>query len=1071
MTRSLRFALGLLLLTTPTLAQDTPTTPLVDLARKVDVQIYRLTLAGALRTAGKDGAVNAHDLIVTINRKDGVFNPDAAAAAPSFNKAGHRGSVLKPDASLDNIALKLNIGSDAWVPGDEDAAYTLALKPDGDTVTGSFTGTFQGKTVKGELNGVVIRPGWYGCEDAQGKQHFSFDMGNSRGNWNRAKWGGFNFFTPIDISAFDGLVVTVTTDNPRHDAWIDLGVMEEDGSWYVVRDAIPLSQKTQTVRVHLDDLRHAEWVFNDTGTGGGADGNFDEDFHFDRTRLFRLALGLINAHGVGEVDFTVEKIGVAKWDGFDPAAPVEATVTGRTLAVNGQTGVPGGIFGFHTAGGSDDQADGLRVGSLRPLRAMGFGGSFIDAPNPDMGIFMTVSTQYDRKQQLPQFDDPNGWEPKARGAGRGMGNQAKPYADRDDVVVAAEWWNEPYLELGKFLEAAMAKKVAPGPDTKAGDPVVHGGKPLESMVWVKEGDTLAPKDPTRFTYWSGTQIAVWYAETFNAAAEEAKKISPHLRMIGGTGFRWAEDDWASWHILHKPIVDRSIEYLDGFCEHHYQGHTDAMPATYEVLNAYTIAKYGKAMPVYNTEANDLWDAPARGNAAATHQLGGTFTARRRMIYNLRDILGVIQQTPDKAEARAIHALWGGAKDGRSKVGQWVNVERDADFKADGLAFAETFDHRDADAEKTETVKSTDGKVFAVVSYTVKNTGKKDNAGYYPAQAELRIIDSDGNVTTAEPAFFDANKSDKRGGYAAPGKGAEGRMRMAFAVDPAHKNHIMQLVPNTRAKNKNKARIHVNGPFKPFEPSEWARRGINEGEYVALLFLRDLRGQLIETQSADRDVWVISSVDAKTMSQVTVVYNDSPFERTINLTLNPPDGATWSEPKAAMLTHDDTGAVGITELDAKVEVGHIPNTITLAPAHAWRAIVKLDKLPDAKPDVVREQVFAGLPDNGVDPILFDLAPGSTQPLVFDLGERAQGAKRAWVRVVLENTRRGDGGFTLGGQTFPLPHAHTPANGPYIREVEIDPALLTAKTSIAFDATAADRGGNGLRLCAASIVVEK
>ena len=908
-----------------------PMKPLDELAGPADVAVLRLTLEGAVYQTGKDGNRSPKNLVVTLVRREGRFEPQAAGSAPDFNKAAHQGRVVDPAAPMNAVELRMNIASDRWVKGDEQAAYRLDLRVDGATAGGDYTGTFQGRPVAGKVTGKVLRPGWYGADvDADGVG-FSFDMGTERRNWNHAKWGGYNLFQPVDVSAYDGFVIEVATDRPRSDAWVDLGVMEEDGSWYAVRDAIPLSAAARTVKVAFDDLRHAEFLFNAEGTAPGVDGNYDEDFHFDRTKLYRVAIGVQNPLGVGRVDFTIRAIALAKWKD-EPIEPARIDVTGRTIRFNDQATVPAGIFGFHQAGGSAEQVADLRVGSLRPHRAMGYGGAFVEPPSPRFGVEQTISANYDRKQQMPQFEQPDRWQDSMRKAGRGIGEQARPYGDK----VAVEWWNEPYLELGKFLEQNMARKVKPGPDTKVGDPVVWGGQPLGSMIWAPKGGTidgrpwrvgdeqvrdaqgidLVPIDPTRFTYWSGRQIALWYIQTFNLVAAEAKAIAPELRMVGGFGFRWNEDEWASWHILHKPMIDATIDLLDGVCEHHYQGYTEAMPASYEVLVAYTDAVHGRRIKAYNTETNDLWDAPARGNPVAADQ-AGRFVARHRMVYNVRDILGVIRWTPDKLETRAIHALW-------------------------------------------------------------------------------------------------------KGGDADPG-------------------------------------------------APWKAAGINEGEYHALQFLKPLRGRLVEAASSDEDVWAVASIDDERRNLVAVAFNDSPRDRSIELTM--PDA--FSDAYAGgfdvyRLRHDEEGHTSVEIEDGRFSA---PNTFAadLPPAEAIMLVAHLGKPHAGEPDLVRRQFFARKPAADVDPILFEIAPGASQSLRFEPAAAADDARRAWVRVVVERVAEGDGYFTIDGRRYDLPAAYTPANGPYIREVEIDPSRVKPETVIEFHASPPDQG-NGYLLCAASIIVE-
>jgi hypothetical protein len=500
------------------------------------------------------------------------------------------------------------------------------------------------------LSAISPQGAWKNAEVQAAAVSVKLDLGRRRVNWNNARWAVFEAPEPMDLSAWDGLSFRVETDQPRTDAWLDVGMMEDDGSWYYVRDAAALSTKARTARVDFAAMKPAEFVFDEAGTAGGTSGNFDEDFSLDLAKVSRIAVGVVNPHGIGEVAFRVTGLALGKWK---PAPPdsVAVTVSGRLLEVNGADRVPPGLFGFHQVYGKAAAVKDLRCGCLRPHRAMGFGGAFFEPPDPENNIFFTISCQYDRKNDMPQTGTGD-WEAKARAAGRALGEKAKPYG-RGAVI---EWWNEPYLELGRRLPGAL--RVKPPADAKAGDPVrTNYGRVLESVVWADSGGRLVPRDPTVFTHWSGRQIAIFYVETFNAFAEEAKKAAPDIQLVGGWGFRWQEDDWAAWHILYKPVLDQCIRHLDGINEHHYQGHTEAVPAAYEVLNAYTRTVYGRPMPCYNTEANDLWDTPARGRPESEQQ-AGVYRSRRRCIYNLRDILLTIIEAPDKAASRSIHALWG-----------------------------------------------------------------------------------------------------------------------------------------------------------------------------------------------------------------------------------------------------------------------------------------------------------------------------------------------------------------------------------------------------------------------------
>ncbi len=768
------------------------------------------------------------------------------------------------------------------------------------------------------LSGLGAEGTWIGAEEKAGAVEVALDLGTERVNWNHARWAVHEFAKPVDLSAYDALVVAVETDRPRTDAWVDVALMENDGSWYYVRDACPLSTRSRTATVPLAAMRPAEFVFNELGTASGTSGNFDEDFSLDLGSVARLAIGTVNPHGVGEVAFRVRSVGFRRTSPTDPTEPAAATVTGRLLAVNGADEVPPGLFGFHWVGGDAARVKELRVGSLRPHKAMGFGGSFLQPPEPANHVYLTVSCQYDRRNQLPQASRGD-WKELARKLGRDLGEKGKPYGD----AVAIEWWNEPYLELGRRLPGNL--RVKPPEGARPGDPVVTNyGRRLESMVWTGEKNAatgevrLRPKDPTRFTYWSGRQVATFYVETFNEMAKEAKRVAPQMRLVGGMGFRWQEDDWAAWDLLHKPIVDECIEHLDGVNEHHYQGCTEAVPAAYEVLNAYTVSKHGKPMPCYSTETNDLWDVPARGRPAAEFQKG-TFRSRRRAIYNLRDILLLVKETPDKAVSRAIHALWKGGQ---------------------------------------------------------------------------------------------------------------------FGDD---------------------------GP--------WGPMGIEQGEYVALKFLADLRGKLVEARCPDEDVWVVSSLDADAGRLVTILFNNGPEVRQYALEVEAPAGTTFDGAERVELVHDGTGLVGLVEADAADAEGRSYNrTGYLGPAFASKTVLKLKGTPPAGPQVVRRQAFCGAPDASRDAILHELKPGETVTMPVRFEGKLGRPKRAWLRLVVERLGEGEGYVDLAGKRFVIPAAYTPFNTPLLRQIEIDPKLLADEVRLTFGANRPE-AGDGYLLAMGSLVVEE
>jgi hypothetical protein len=863
----------------------------------------RLTETGEIQDASRK------DLRIYLRRRDGAWADAVAVDAPGYNQGSHAGSLTGHDG-LNRLDLAVRLGEDRWIPGDPEARFTVrGLAVADDVVTGTFEGRFRGQAVAGEVSGIAQSAGWRGAEVDGQEVKVSLDMGTRRVNWNHARWAAAYLGGRRDWSAWDGVMVTVATDTPRHDAWVDFGIMEHDGSWYTVRNAVPLTRPVQTVVIDWDHLRHAEWIFDDRGTGPGASGNFDENFHFDRDQAARLAFGVVNPLGIGKVEFRILDLQLARWKSREPrTATVHAT--GELLSVNGSTEVPPGLFGFHTAGGDYRRLKDLRIGSIRPIRAMGYGGSFVTPPDPDHGVVLTVSCQYDRRQQLPQLTMAN-WEERTRAIGRSLGEQTRAHGR----AAAVQWWNEPYIHLGPMVERDLIK-VTSSEGAQAGDPVVLRGEPLESMVWVEQDGKLVPRDPTRFTYWSARQVGIFYNQSFLAMGTAAKEVNPEINLVGGFCFRWNEDEWAAWDLLYKPLLDEAAPLLDGIAEHHYQGYTDGMAAAYEVITAYADTEHGRRIPVYNTETNDLWDAPARGSAAAASQFGGVYKPVRRMVYNLRDILYCVQETPDKIASRAIHALWKGA----------------------------------------------DG----------------------------------------------------------PAPGEEGHL-------------------------------------------PWAWMGIDQGEYHALHFLRELRGALIRTERSDSTVWGASSLDRVTESLVAVAFNDGSRPATVTLRADVPRGMQARTARLEVLGFGPDGAITSTsrELPAPDRDGASAE-IDLPAHHAAKLVMGVAGPWPERPDVLREQHFA----KGV---VKRLAPGDTLELPLVKRGDTASPRRAWVRLVVERVGEGDGWMEIGGRRFGIPAAFTPSNGPAIREIPIDPDLAAAET-ITVGASPMPEG-NGFLLGMASLVVER
>lgn len=1022
-------------------------------ATSTDSRMY-VTLSKAVFQG--EYADNKHmNMVLIVQRSAGEWIPQVAVMPQGLNRGSSSGSIVTGDDQGMRFSVAANIGSDQWVPGDPEASYEITLERNAEGgLGGTFTGTFRGTDLTGTVSVSEQAPGWIGGEDTEAGRFASLNMGNRVGNWNRARWINLLLPTIVDASEFDGFEITIQTDTPRHDATLDIGAMESDGSWYSVRNAVPLSSKTVTARVWFDDLRTAEFTFNDRGTNAGTEGNFDQDPFFDRDRLSRVAIGVVNAHGVGTVEFTVTDVKLARWSDADRSTTANVSVSGQPMSVNAADQIPGGVFGWHVAGGTWSDLAPLRPGSVRTVRAMAFPGVDVRPPQPEHGIDFVVSGMYDRKQLLPQMDR-NGanWRERAEAGAQRLGAAAAPLGDKAIV----EFWNEPYLDLARMFERHLEKHLTPPEGTQAGDAIVWHGRTLESMVWRQEGDKLVPRDPTRFTYWAGRQTGIFYTELLELTARIARETAPDMQIIGGFGFRWHEDDWISWDLIHKPMIDATVHLIDAVCEHHYQGLPEAIPASYEVLAAYTTTRFDKMLMGVNTEANDLWDAPARGNVAASDQ-GGKFTSRRRMVYNTRDLLYTVMETPDKALARATHAQWSGARDVRVAADATMAYDRNRTIQVDDLTIVDQISIND------ETVTAEAGEKLVLVTYQLANTHRRDQS-YLPGDSRLHVT-IDGDRTVLSPVAMSHTRVRKnKAEVMIPANGTIEGQQVVYRVPAAGLDTaIVQWKPRTRHSQ----RFHLAGEFAPWQVTPWRHIGINEGEYHAYYALRNLRGRLVASSSSDSDIWSIASIDEQTSQLVTAVWNDSWQPQTVTVEIAAPAGTSFSgEGTSGLLFHRDDGTVGYEEAAIAAAGDTLTVTVELPAAHAQVISLPLNGELPATSAVVRRQYFAGAQDDDNGGVLNRLTPG--QSVTLPLPAIPAGGQQAWLRLVVEGVNENEAWVMLGDQRVDLPRTLTQHNSPQIVSLTVDPSWLTDLSELSVHA-AGPEVGDGWLCAMASVVVE-
>jgi hypothetical protein len=591
------------------------------------------------------------NVIVQLQRRDGQWTASNHVAAADYNQKSANsveiGDLKWADDKLTGT-LNVTIGPDSPRPGAKGfpnpadkfaitieakrqpgqyAPYlpdTLAFMPPwrkdepqfgGDLLAGKFTAKRGEVETTGEVQGAINPAPVSGKWGAEGNIVFGPAPGGGvkvlarlspkrvapPSSARLVKW----LEKPVEVGA---LKITVASTKRRDDAAVMLAIKPVGGGWQSVTSAGLLLGREETFTVNLA-------------------GNVEA-----------IALGVDNAHGVGDVEFVVRRIEVAEREGVplrgsgsaSAAAPVTITIAPALLNLAGTTDVPKGLFGFHDVSPPKTADDAqlqylrdLRPGLLRPLEHTGFGGK--------------SATDEELKAKLAA-KSPATPSPRTEAA------------DAVDSVITThtqDLWNRPSWMDGGISNtaasvAAFYRNLAangPGKYEVWNEPFMWG-RHINMGPFNPKGKE-AWTDPTQYGFLPGKLGADVWSELF-LAATAGKAINPQIQLGGPSAPSFNDDNYGCLENYVARIIDRCGGKLDFLTEHHYGGDPRVYAASYEVAAAYCEAKLGKRLPVYNTEANDL-GASSAGKAA----------------YNIADILTCLRTCPDIAQGRALHALWSG----------------------------------------------------------------------------------------------------------------------------------------------------------------------------------------------------------------------------------------------------------------------------------------------------------------------------------------------------------------------------------------------------------------------------
>ncbi len=573
--------------------------------------------------------------------------------------------LAKPLKELVHRAAVGTVPKRAWdlVPQEGTVRVTLPLEPEakhprptglppwwmptvfGFNYYGTFTYEAAGETFTGEAE-MNLKPHpvagkfvpWTAIKVAKAEGGLAFTA-HLPARRVAAEAGGFaihRFDEPIDAGGFDGLRLTVETDAPRTDASVAVGLKEGQGAWYFSPAACPLTKKVNAWVLPFDRLVRADFVLTR--------GSFDANAAFDAEAVQSLAVGAHNPFGVGDVRFTVTSIELVRWteNGYAAAheAPVRIDLDATTaVSLNGVGRVPEGLMGVHV------------VGDVKP-----------DDPKQTEAYFEAIHVRFGRPLQHTSFTP-------TRRVGVPNAKTLHHLGLEASSVICYTWGNlwgrAPWMGGGDILPGVEAWGKAlgesawtPGEDANPLRLVEFWNEPF---MWGRHINAYDPKwtDSTQHGYIPAELGARKYAEAFRAAKKGARSVNEHVRLGGPSAPAFSSDAYSVFWDYVRPIIDRTAAELDFLTEHHYGGTPESYAASYEVVTAYCDTVHGRRIPIYNTETNDLVDTPTMGDEGLAAPWSPHADDLLRFRYNLRDIMTMITQCPDKARGRAVHALWSG----------------------------------------------------------------------------------------------------------------------------------------------------------------------------------------------------------------------------------------------------------------------------------------------------------------------------------------------------------------------------------------------------------------------------
>jgi len=1150
--------------------------PLIDLKEGIvppfDPRNFRFSFAlmGALTSVHGDPV----DLSVSVRRSDGEWTGGYAASemwlrrrlgvnvgALNFSERRLKGEIkiavtrrrgkelhlaYNIDARIVDIGEFSKLPKRVAAAARARAAVRLAL--------GAYQGKDDAAGAKGGVAGhlaLVRRPGFFDRGRYDGGLALDLDMGTRRVNWNHHRSAHFGFPQPRDLSAFTGLRVKVRTDQPREDAAVTVWLGEEDGSWYHIKDAVPLVDRENEAVLRFSDFVLAEWV-------APAGFHLDEDYVLDLKSISAFAIGVINPLGVGTVSFTVTAIDLIKEDLPRPGT-VKLAVSGKTLSVNGHNVVPAGVFGGFARELPQEYRPGCQRGlypSTRPRIPRQTFARFKDgqmAPDWPNVVDKLRAKGGDHpplyKHLMSLVDDEDALARFGRIRAPKPGDKRAEFPHRDFVrllnhllekpIYNAEAWkgvtlpkkleaklkhfakgelnHTELMELNRRLLEAAFPELPRNPD--------YG--PTEIFYIDCYGERKQKADFLARSDWR-EHLAAWG----RAFAENARKSGcmAVLEFWNEPYLNWAEKSWVHYHPGSYKVgkaVDGgpvAVRRSSAFSRHHVrdwprlvaifnQGASEKEPTLakrlYDSLDRRARPRFGK-LPGGREPDSRLKQAMLR----VLNDL-----LRRKDCYNeawwkdvklpreIQALLPILKEKrPDRAKLALLNrallsAKYPGLFAPDPAAGQeeiiphfkwkkiptgWRVVDETAFTFWSGMGNGYIYDSMLSVIAKAVKETNPDVPVFG-------GWGFRWNEDHWDAWRIVYKNTIDRNIKWIDGVHEHHYMGDPIGMH--------GTYEVVAAYGTTrYKKWLYSINTETNDLLDTPARGRVDDPEKRKRSREYRQMVYNmrdciyavlqspdklfgrtvihayrmpEATRVGYGMMKNLRGRLIETASADPRVWVVASVDGtdrkamppeRGQTLVVFVLNDCSEPRDIALDIQAPDGTRFKGGTIERNTMDwGTFAIDLKtqQVNASGRTAHFD--FRLEGKLAWKISLPLDGQITRKDQVRRRQFFSK-------DILQKVRRARPFTTAVELDAKTlQRARRARLRLVVEGVARGEATVSVGGQTLALPAAYTQDNVTRIVELPLDVSALREQNTITFSVAPGNHAGYQVDM--ASIVLEE